>query len=124
VGGLLHFQLPESRTNPFQARHQPALFADTGVPLLLHKAMDSGAQKERMIVRVAGGAHSQPENGTGRVGKGNYLALRKILWKTGVLVEQEDVGGTVQRTLALEIGTGCMLIQQSRKPVATEERVS
>ena len=116
VGGLLHFQLPESRTNPNQARSQPALFADTGVPLLLHKAIESGAQKERMIVRVAGGAQGGPEPGAQRIAKGNYLAMRKIFWKTGVLVQEEDVGGTAQRTLALEIGTGCMVIHHVAEP--------
>ena len=40
------------------------------------------------------------------IGKRNYLALRKVLWKAGVLVQAEDVGGNVPRTVRLEVGSG------------------
>jgi chemotaxis protein CheD len=122
VGGLLHFEFPESRANPQQAQRQPALFADTGVPLLFDRAIKGGAQKERMIVRVAGGAECPQQPGTRQVAKGNYLAMRKILWKTGVLVEREAIGGTIQRSLIVQIGTGCVVIQQAGEPVETAER--
>lgn len=40
------------------------------------------------------------------IGKRNYLALRKILWKTGIMLASEAVGGNRSRTVFLEIGSG------------------
>ena len=56
----------------------------------------------------AGGGRSagNGREGVFNIGKRNYLALRKILWKAGVLVQAEDVGGNVSRTVRLEVGTG------------------
>lgn len=44
--------------------------------------------------------------GVFNIGKRNYLALRKILWKAGVLVQGEDVGGHLSRTVRLDIASG------------------
>jgi chemotaxis protein CheD len=46
------------------------------------------------------------DQGVFDIGRRNYLALRKILWKAGVLIHGEQVGGTNSRTLRLEIATG------------------
>ena len=40
------------------------------------------------------------------IGKRNYLILRKMFWKKNVMPDFEDVGGNVNRTLKLEIGSG------------------
>ena len=40
------------------------------------------------------------------IGKRNYLALRKSLWKAGILLASEAVGGNRSRTVFLEIGSG------------------
>jgi chemotaxis protein CheD len=34
VGGLLHFMLPDSSIDETKAKRNPAMFADTGIPLL------------------------------------------------------------------------------------------
>ena len=46
------------------------------------------------------------ENGVFNIGKRNYLAVRKILWKAGVLVSAEDIGGNLSRTVRLEVSSG------------------
>ena len=81
VGGVLHFMLPESQLAPEKARHNPSMFCDTGVPKLFHVAGELGATKERLVVRVAGGAQLLGDNGTFNIGKRNYAAIRQILWK-------------------------------------------
>ena len=40
------------------------------------------------------------------IGKRNHTMMRKLFWQNGVLIKAEDVGGSVSRTLFLEIGTG------------------
>jgi chemotaxis protein CheD len=53
------------------------------------------------------------ENGVFNIGKRNYLALRKLLWKNNVMVTAEHVGGNVNRTVRLEIGTGRVYLKVS-----------
>src|SRR6185295_13180935 len=52
VGGMLHFLLPEARINPDRAKQQPAVFADTGIPLLFQAAFERGLKKQRAIVHL------------------------------------------------------------------------
>lgn len=106
VGGLLHYMLPESSLAPAKAGENPYMFADTGIPLLFRRAYECGAEKRRLVVRVAGGAQVMDREGIFNIGKRNYLALRKILWKAGVLLQAEAVGGVLSRTVRLEVGTG------------------
>lgn len=106
VGGLLHLMLPESSIDRVKAQSNPYMFADTGIPLLFRNAYEYGAEKRRLTVRLVGGAQVMDENGVFNIGKRNYLAVRKILWKAGVLVSGEDVGGNVSRTVRLEVGSG------------------
>jgi len=111
VGGLLHFMLPESSLNPGKASENPFMFADTGIPLLFHSAYRLGAEKKRLVVQAVGGAQVMDENGVFNIGKRNHLALRKILWKAGVMLHGEEVGGTASRTVRLEVNTGRFLVR-------------
>jgi chemotaxis protein CheD len=112
VGGLLHFMLPESKIDPGKAGKQPFMFADTGIPLLFQKAYELGADKRRMVVSVAGGSQMMDLAGSLHIGKRNYLATRKILWKAGVLIQAEEVGGAISRTVRLEVSSGKIFLRQ------------
>ena len=106
VGGLLHFMLPDSALDRVKAAKNPFLFADTGIPLLFRTAYEKGASKHRLRVQVAGGAQVLDASGTFNIGERNYLALRKILWKAGVRIHNEAVGGAASRTVRLEVLSG------------------
>ena len=106
VGGLLHYMLPESGIDPVKARDNPPMFADSGIPLLFRRSYDMGAEKRRLVVCVAGGAQVMDDAGVFNIGKRNALALRKILWKAGVLIHSESLGGSVSRTVRMEMSTG------------------
>jgi chemotaxis protein CheD len=111
VGGLLHFMLPESGLDRDKAQQKPFMFADTGIPLLFHSAYDLGAEKRRLVVSAVGGAHGVDQQGIFNIGKSNHLAMRKILWKAGVLVHAEEVGGVASRTVRLEVGSGRIFLR-------------
>ena len=106
VGGMLHYMLPESVIDAAKARDNPHMFADTGIPLLFRGSYELGAEKRRLVVCVAGGAQVMDEAGIFNIGKRNALALRKILWKAGVLIHSESLGGSVSRTVRMEMDTG------------------
>ncbi len=114
VGGLLHVMLPDSSIDPLKAQANPAMFVDTGVPKLFKACYELGAKKERMIVKVAGGAHQGTDESADRfqIGKRNAVQLRQLLWKNGVMIKAQDVGGIqLSRTVSLEIGSGDVVIK-------------
>jgi len=113
VGGLLHYMLPDSQIDAEKAKKNPWMFADTGIPLLFREAYKLGGEKQRMVVKVAGGAQIMDESGYFNIGKRNYMVLRKILWKNNVLIAAESVGGSVNRTLTLELSTGKVWVKTS-----------
>jgi len=113
VGGLLHYMLPDSSIDPAHGSENPYKFADTGIPLLLERVRVRGASKRRLIVLVAGAADMLTGIGGFDIGKRNYLALRKALWKSGLLIHGESVGGNQSRTIRLEIGSGNLWLQES-----------
>ncbi len=46
----------------------------------------AGGDGKRMVVRLAGGAQVLDSQGVFQIGKRNYLAARRILWKAGILI--------------------------------------
>ena len=108
VGGLLHVMLPLSTIDPAKAGENPYMFVDTGVPRLFLACYQAGAQKQRLIVKVAGGAsvHGDAADDHFQIGKRNFVMLRKLLWKNGVLLYAHDIGGMHSRTMTLIISSG------------------
>lgn len=113
VGGMLHYMLPESCLDPEKAKLNPTMFADTGITLLFRQSYQIGARKENMIVKAVGGAQILDQNGLFNIGKRNYVAMRKIFWRNNVAVAAEHVGGTVNRTVRLEMATGKVFLKVS-----------
>ncbi len=110
VGGMIHYMLPLSCTSPDKAKEKPAMFADTGVPLLFKRLYAKGCQKEDLVIKVAGGGKLYDDNGTFDIGRRNYVVVRKLFWKNDVVITAEDVGGRRSRTVRLNVGTGRVLI--------------
>jgi len=114
VGGLLHAMLPDSSLDPARAASNPERFVDTGVPRLFRACYALGARKERLLLRVAGAASVHDEAGDSfRIGQRNLVRLRKLLWKNGVIIHGEDVGGTLPRTMTLHLATGDVVIRSN-----------
>ena len=111
VGGLLHVMMPLSSIDQAKAEANPWMFVDTGVPRFFLDAYALGAVKGRLQVKVAGGANVR-NNGDDRfaIGKRNHLMLRKMFWQNNILIDAEDVGGTIARTMRLEIGDGRVVL--------------
>jgi chemotaxis protein CheD len=113
VGGMLHAMLPTCSTDPEKAQKNPFMFVDTGVPKLFLESYKLGAKKERLIVKVAGGAsvNKTADEDHFQIGKRNFLMLRKLLWKNGVLIKAENVGGQHARTMSLVLADGEVIIR-------------
>jgi chemotaxis protein CheD len=120
VGGLLHFMLPDSALDSARARQNPYVFADVGVPKLIQLVCAQGAGHGRLVARAAGGACFVDPHAIFDIGKRNYLALRKVLWKEGVLLAAEACGGTESRAMRLEIASGRLWLHEG----STERELS
>lgn len=117
VGGMIHYMLPSSSVSPEKARDMPAMFADTGVPALFHRMYAEGCAKQHLIVKVVGGAKLYEDNGTFDIGRRNYATLRQMLWKAGLLIASEDVGGCKSRTPRLFVASGRVIVRSAAEDI-------
>ncbi len=113
IGGLLHYMLPESSLHKQKAEQNPFMFADTGIKSMLRTLTQKGVNPRRTVVKLAGGASVMEGIDIFEIGKRNYLAAKKILWKEGLMISGEAVGGDVSRTVRLEVETGKFFIREA-----------
>jgi chemotaxis protein CheD len=116
AGALLHFMLPDSDLDRDKAQANPYMFADSGIRTLLKLVSQGGSNPRKCTWRVAGGAQVLDAGDSFQIGKRNYLAAKKILWKEGLLVAAEAVGGAVSRTVRLDLASGNFWIREGGGP--------
>jgi chemotaxis protein CheD len=112
AGGVLHFMLPDSGLSPEKAVERPAMFADSGVPLLFNALKGLGVSRAHLRVFLAGGACvlSGPDNF--KIGSRNIAAVRKLINVYGFSIVGEQVGGLVNRSLHLSLETGVIELKE------------
>jgi len=113
VGGMLHYQLPDSKMDPERAKTKPFMYADTGMRILVERLVSMGAKKKRMQIRIAGGASMDTGPKGFDIGKRNHLAFRKIMWKNGMFVDSEDVGGFSPRNVYMDLADGSVTVKSN-----------
>ena len=98
--GMVHCLLPLSKSDPDKAKENPYMYVDTGLSELLNLFLKKGVNKSELLIYVAGGASINDNNGVFEIGKKNYTVFRKLLWKNGILIKGEHIGGNSSRTIA------------------------
>ena len=122
VGGMGHYLLPNSTNDPEASAVNPFKYVDSGMEKLLAGMLSKGAIKRRIKVSIAGGAKSVKISAEEYdIGKRNYLAIRKSLWKNGMLIDSEDVGGSFPRTMYMRINDGEVTIKSYSKKMARKD---
>lgn len=111
IGGMIHIALPDSAIAAGKEDFLPGKFVDTGIPHLFKESYKLGAQKSRLIVKMAGCSQIADDIGFFNIGKRNYAAARKLLWKNNVLIEAEHCGESFSRTMSLDIASGRVTIR-------------
>lgn len=114
VGGLLHVMLPLAKADPEKAKARPAMYVDSGLNLLLNRVYDLGAKKRNIEISVAGGGRMKNKGREDffKIGKRNFTVFRKLLWKNGFIITNQDVGGTKVRTMALRLNDGKVTVNK------------
>ncbi|HVS51306.1 MAG TPA: chemotaxis protein CheD [Opitutaceae bacterium] len=111
VGGLLHIMLPDSSISADKAQRQPAMFADTGLPLLMNSLVGLRAEPSRLRLMLAGGASVLNVADNFKIGERNIRATSDWLRKHGFAVRHAVLGGTINRTVYLNVGTGAITLK-------------
>lgn len=105
-GGILHLMLPEASVSPQKAVSQPAMFADTGLPMFFKALVGLRADRARLRLFIAGGASVIAGQDPFKIGERNTRATMDFIANHSLRVAQADVGGTFNRTVHLELATG------------------
>ena len=111
LAALLHFARPDSAKDPGDAAKQPAQFADTGLALLFEETERLGVAASRCKVRLVGAASVPGQTESDKTAKRNLLAARSALWRRGVFLDGEDVGGTKARRATVTVENGQLIVE-------------
>jgi chemotaxis protein CheD len=104
VAGLIHMALP----SPLNADSNPkkGYYVVTGLPALLQKMCTKyGCQSKDITVGIFGGA-SRSDNDIFRIGERNIKEARDLLNKMGYAIQYSNVGGSLCRTIYIDVPTG------------------
>ena len=112
VAGMAHIMLPES--TQCKNRGNEAKFADTALPLLIENMVKLGANKSRMVAKIAGGAQMFSFYGSNdimRIGERNAEAVKIALEKAKIMLIARDTGGNYGRTIEFSSVDGMLHIR-------------
>jgi chemotaxis protein CheD len=73
--------------------------------------MDAGAKTENIKVVIAGGAQIMDQKAEFNIGLKNCQAACAFFKNNDLSIHYQDTGGISRRTLSLDIGSGCNIIQ-------------
>ncbi|HOQ06603.1 MAG TPA: chemotaxis protein CheD [Clostridiales bacterium] len=113
VAGLAHIMLPSSQ----QARNNSniAKFADTAIVKLVQDMLALGAEKSRLIAKLAGGAQMfsfvDGSSEMLRIGARNVAAAKEVLNSLKIPIISEDTGGNYGRTIEIHSEDGKLKIR-------------
>ena len=118
IGGMVHYMLPDSHITANNGNIDK--FANTGIPELLKRITLAGANRSRLIAKIAGGAKmfgvNQMSN-IGSIGERNAAAAKQILNELNIKLVAEDTGLNYGRTVELHCDTGDFHIKAIKKPI-------
>ena len=113
TGALLHYMLPDSRLDKAKAEKKPFMFCDSGIITMFTELKRLGIKSKNLVAKAAGGANIMDPKGTFNIGKRNYLALKKVLWRFNIFLKNCDVEGSVSRNMMLNLSTGDVFVKYS-----------
>lgn len=110
LGALVHIMLP---LNMEAGRKNTMKYADTGIRETLKQMEAQGANRSRIVAKIAGGAKMFEDSGgsLGNIGQRNMESVHLNLKKEKIRLLKEDVGGSVARTLLFDVSSGLACIR-------------
>jgi chemotaxis protein CheD len=118
ISGLAHIMLPDS--TQIKNNTNTAKFADTAIEKLIVDMVALGANKSRLVSKIAGGAQMfsfGSGNDLMRIGERNASASRTKLKELGIPLLAEDCGLNYGRTIEFYSETGELKIKTIGKEI-------
>lgn len=118
TAGMVHVMLPDS--TKIKNNENFAKFADTGIDALIEKMILAGANRNRLVAKIAGGAQMfafSSNNDMLRIGERNVEASKSKLAFLGIRILAEDTGLNYGRTIEFYAGTGELYVKSVGKPL-------
>jgi len=118
IGAMAHIVLPAS--NNGESAILPAKFADRGIPLTVEKMEQAGAQRSRIVIKMAGGAKMLPGVPAGsplNIGERNIAAVQEAVNKIGTRIQAQDIRGNWGRCLWLYIASGLTRVKTAEQKI-------
>lgn len=110
VAGLIHIALPAA-DSILEQKARPAYYARTGIPLLIDTiCVRYGCLKGELKIDVFGGANSIRQDDRFQIGRRNLEEVEYQLNRLQMKYHAKEVGGTVSRTVEIEVATGTVRI--------------
>ncbi|NLM97337.1 MAG: chemotaxis protein CheD, partial [Halanaerobiaceae bacterium] len=108
-----HIMLPKNNKNGLK----PSKYADTGIPFLIEKMIEAGADQRNLTAKIAGGAHmfSNSADLSFQIGRRNIEAVHQILNDLNIPIIGEDVGEDYGRTMEFYTADGSVKIRSYKK---------
>ena len=110
VGGMAHILLPSRSLAHDQTN--PAKFPETAVPFLVTRLVAAGADRHRLVAKLAGGASMFAQlmtPGSVQMGERNLAAARTALRDAAIPIVGEAVGGGRGRSVRFHTSDGRVL---------------
>lgn len=118
TAGMVHVMLPDS--TKIRNNENNAKFADTGIDALIDKLIKIGANRNRLVAKIAGGAQMFAFSANSdmlRIGERNVEASKEKLKNLGIRILAEDTGLNYGRTIEFYPETGEIYIKSVGKPL-------
>lgn len=126
IGGMLHGLLPFTPSGSHH--HSAGLYGkqsnsgtqcDGSTVQLAQTMLDElcrlGAHPRRLVCYMAGGATIGPDDGVFRIGDRNVAVLRHFLEVNGLSLYGEDVGGSIPRSMYMQIASGRIFLRSNKE---------
>lgn len=113
AAGMAHIMLPSSEIAR-EGLINAAKYADTAVTELLDRVLRLGAERRRLVAKIAGGAQMFAFAGAGdsmRIGPRNVESAKRELDRLGIPLIAEDTGGHYGRTVEIDSRSGVYTIR-------------
>jgi chemotaxis protein CheD len=113
IAGMVHAVLPSCDTEG-EKTEACAKYVCCGIDVLLQKMTQAGAARNRLVVRMAGGANMLSTTNFSdvmNIGQRNIESARRKLSELKFSVAGEEVGGNTGRTVRFYVADGRMAIR-------------
>ncbi len=106
ICGLMHAVLPLPSNGTNSADGNPYKFVEGGIQAMIDNLAKEGANRNRLVVRIAGGANMLMSSGLSQsfdIGTRNTTTARAVFQRLRLTVSAEEVGGHTGRTVRVYV---------------------